>query len=234
MNLGDRIIKIREENKLSQEELAEKLNVTRQTVSNWENYKNYPDIETLIKISDEFNISLDNLLKGDKNMVNKIDKDIKENRNKRIILIFFLLIIMLLGIFIIKLGYDKKVDFLKSNIAEMYRYDVVNYKGENVIIRYTYEDDGEYINGIGVNTRFKELKTIKGTNAFLEELNMDLSYYNDKYENEVPITYVLDYINNYILEKDYIKVVKTLYRPISLYEQKQGYTIQEFEYELEY
>ena len=54
MNLGNRIIKIRKDNKMSQDALAELLNVTRQTVSNWENQKNYPDIETLIKIIVEF------------------------------------------------------------------------------------------------------------------------------------------------------------------------------------
>ena len=59
MNLGDKLIEIRKENKMSQESFAETLGVTRQTVSNWENYKNYPDINTLIKISDKFNISLD-------------------------------------------------------------------------------------------------------------------------------------------------------------------------------
>ena len=53
-------------------------NVTRQTVSNWENEKSYPDLSTLVKISDEFNVSLDILLKGDFRMVKDIDKKIKK------------------------------------------------------------------------------------------------------------------------------------------------------------
>ena len=52
--------------------------VTRQTVSNWENEKSYPDLSTLVKISDEFNVSLDVLLKGDFRMVKDIDKKIKK------------------------------------------------------------------------------------------------------------------------------------------------------------
>ena len=59
MNLGDKLIKLRKDNKMSQEQFAEEIGVTRQTVSNWENYKNYPDISTIVKISDIFNISLD-------------------------------------------------------------------------------------------------------------------------------------------------------------------------------
>lgn len=50
---------------LSQEELAEKVYVTRQTISNWEKNKNYPDIHSLLLLSTLFNISLDQLIKGD-------------------------------------------------------------------------------------------------------------------------------------------------------------------------
>ena len=58
MNLGNKIQEIRKKNKMSQEEFAEIFNVTRQTISSWENSKSYPDIETLIKLSDKFDISL--------------------------------------------------------------------------------------------------------------------------------------------------------------------------------
>lgn len=60
------------------EAFAKMYNVTRQTVSNWENEKSYPDLSTLVKISDEFNVSLDILLKGDFRMVKDIDKKIKK------------------------------------------------------------------------------------------------------------------------------------------------------------
>lgn len=65
MEIGMQIRKYRLEMELSQEELAQKIYVTRQTVSNWENEKNYPDIHSLVLLSSLFNISLDQLIKGD-------------------------------------------------------------------------------------------------------------------------------------------------------------------------
>lgn len=65
MELNTQIKKYRTNMNLSQEELAEKVYVTRQTISNWENNKNYPDIRSLLLLSSLFNISLDQLIKGD-------------------------------------------------------------------------------------------------------------------------------------------------------------------------
>lgn len=65
MELKTQIKKYRTELHLSQEELAEKVYVTRQTVSNWENEKSYPDIHSLLLLSSLFNVSLDQLIKGD-------------------------------------------------------------------------------------------------------------------------------------------------------------------------
>ena len=75
MQLGQTIQKIRKENHLTQEEFAEIFHVTRQTVSNWENEKSYPDLQILIAMSNQFNVSLDTLLKGDSKMVEAIDKE---------------------------------------------------------------------------------------------------------------------------------------------------------------
>lgn len=77
MQLGKTIVKIRKENELSQEDFAKKFNVTRQTVSNWENEKSYPDLPTLIKISNEFGYSLDTMLKENPDIVEDMNKDIK-------------------------------------------------------------------------------------------------------------------------------------------------------------
>ena len=65
MELNEQIKKYRTEMNLSQEELAEKIYVTRQSVSNWENGKTYPDIHSLLLLSSLFGISLDQLVKGD-------------------------------------------------------------------------------------------------------------------------------------------------------------------------
>lgn len=65
MEIGSQIKKLRNAQGLSQEELAEKIYVTRQTISNWENEKSYPDIHSLLALSSIFEISLDQLIKGD-------------------------------------------------------------------------------------------------------------------------------------------------------------------------
>ena len=75
-NVGENIKKMRKKLKITQDELSEKLNVTRQAVSNWENGKTEPDIETLTKMAQIFDISIDELVDG-------IPKGIKELRGKK-------------------------------------------------------------------------------------------------------------------------------------------------------
>ena len=71
MELNEQIKKYRTEMNLSQEELAEKIYVTRQSISNWENGKTYPDIHSLLSLSSLFGISLDQLVKGDIEIMKK-------------------------------------------------------------------------------------------------------------------------------------------------------------------
>ena len=69
MELGKQIKKYRNEKELSQTALAERVFVSRQTISNWENDKSYPDIKSLVLLSEIFEISLDQLIKGDVDMM---------------------------------------------------------------------------------------------------------------------------------------------------------------------
>lgn len=93
MELQNQIRKHRTGLNLSQEDLAEKVYVTRQTVSNWENGKSYPDIHSLLLLSSLFNISLDQLIKGDieimKKEINAAEVE-KHNRYGNIFAILFL------------------------------------------------------------------------------------------------------------------------------------------------
>lgn len=76
MNIGSRIKKYREQQNISQDELALKVFVSRQTISNWETNKSYPDIKSLAMLSNIFNVSLDDFIKGDiEEMRKKIDKE---------------------------------------------------------------------------------------------------------------------------------------------------------------
>lgn len=77
MNIGSQISKLRSENHLTQEAFGELFFVTRQTVSNWENEKSYPDLQMLIDISNRFGISLDELIKDTPKMVTAIDNERK-------------------------------------------------------------------------------------------------------------------------------------------------------------
>ncbi|KRM92904.1 helix-turn-helix domain-containing protein [Liquorilactobacillus cacaonum] len=74
MKFGDRLKNARTEMNLTQEQVANDFFITRQTISSWENEKTYPDIASLIKLSDYYHISLDVLLKEDSGMKEYLEK----------------------------------------------------------------------------------------------------------------------------------------------------------------
>lgn len=78
MNIGNQISNIRKEQQLTQEEFGRLFHVTRQTVSNWENEKSYPDLQILVDMSNQFEISWNlswYIIKGEFQMVKAIDKE---------------------------------------------------------------------------------------------------------------------------------------------------------------
>ena len=76
MQIGNQMKKYRDQFHLSQEQLAEKIYVSRQTISNWETNKSYPDIHSLVLLSQIFNVSIDQLVKGDLEMMKyQIEKE---------------------------------------------------------------------------------------------------------------------------------------------------------------
>ena len=89
MKFSEQIKDLRTREKLTQEQFAEKLNITRQAVSNWENERNLPDIEMLILIAQNFHISLDELILGGNDMdevnvmTDKLVRDGSENRRAK-------------------------------------------------------------------------------------------------------------------------------------------------------
>ncbi|CAK1255021.1 helix-turn-helix transcriptional regulator [Fructobacillus cardui] len=68
MEFGQHLKQVRTQKKMSQQTLANLLFVTRQTISHWENGKNYPDFNLLIRLSDILDLSLDDLLREDEKM----------------------------------------------------------------------------------------------------------------------------------------------------------------------
>ena len=87
---------------LTQEKAAEKIDVSRQTISNWENEKSYPDIISVIALSDLYSVSLDELLKGDQKMAEHLEEStnvVKSNKKLTgAILLNIILMILLIAL----------------------------------------------------------------------------------------------------------------------------------------
>lgn len=149
MELSNQIKKYRAELKLSQEELAEKIYVSRQTISNWENEKNYPDIHSLLLLSSLFNISLDELIKGDiETMKNEIkQEDIRKfNLLSNIFAILFIVCIIIpypLGRFLGWVGLA--IYIILWGITMFFAFKVEKMKKSNNI--QTYKEIVAFMNG---------------------------------------------------------------------------------------
>ena len=90
--IGQFIKKIRQDNNLTQKEMADRLGVTFQAVSKWENGKNVPDIAILKQISDDFNVDISEILDGEKKTTKKT------NYLYPIILVIVLIILLGVGV----------------------------------------------------------------------------------------------------------------------------------------
>ena len=102
MEIGKKLKNARIEAGLTQEKAAEKINVSRQTISNWENEKSYPDIISVIALSDLYSVSLDELLKGDQKMAEHLEESTNVvESNKKLtgaILLNIILMILLIAL----------------------------------------------------------------------------------------------------------------------------------------
>lgn len=102
MEIGKKLKNARIEAGLTQEKAAEKIDVSRQTISNWENEKSYPDIISVIALSDLYSVSLDELLKGDQKMAEHLEESINVVKsNKKLtgaILLNIILMILLIAL----------------------------------------------------------------------------------------------------------------------------------------
>ena len=97
MDIGLQIKKFREQQKISQEELALKIFVSRQTISNWETNKSCPDVKSLITLSNIFNVSLDDFIKEDiKEMRKIVEKEATKKFN--VISVVFLIELIVVAI----------------------------------------------------------------------------------------------------------------------------------------
>ena len=184
--LGNKLVKLRKENKLSQDSLADKLGITRQTISNWELNITKPDIVQIKNISEIFNISIDELL--DNNTKDIIEKKIsntekltnKTNKYIKITLITLYFIILIFLIIITIYFFNKKdftndyqTSFRCNNNKIIYDVSIDNfYNSENgntsfdIVVFKCNDADGKcnyerFNAGSTIEEALKSLNTIK-------------------------------------------------------------------------
>ncbi len=144
MNIGGSILEFRKKLNLSQEELADKIGVTRQTISKWELNETTPSLNQLLELAKVFNISLNDLT--NEAVITKLEKNeiIINKLSKKIIVIcitlFIIFVLELIAVFSYKLGYeqDKKhstdtIQIICTINDEEYRY-AITYDGTGNII----------------------------------------------------------------------------------------------------
>lgn len=143
MEIGEQIKKRRKQLNWTQKELAVKINVSDKTVSSWETGRTYPELSLLVEISELFGLSLDELLRGDVEVVKRIDKDIKLKTIYKYGLIATLLIIFASGLFLTQYQnqnqwVDRFNPFMKMNIGYATLPTSVTYNGGK-----KYREDGK-------------------------------------------------------------------------------------------
>ncbi|MBO5065093.1 MAG: helix-turn-helix transcriptional regulator [Clostridia bacterium] len=186
VNVGKFISQLRKEKELTQKELAEKLGVTDKAVSKWETGKCYPDVETIEKISHLFEVSINELLNGEKilpeNVQEEADKTIinvmkdtkKEKHKGRIIALILSIITLISGFFAVYQAVNSQKNehislklYSQNKNSVFYEISAAIYKEFNIssyavctesLVRYDKNGDITYIDmRICDNQTFKEI-----------------------------------------------------------------------------
>ncbi len=100
MTIGERLLKLRRDKNISQEELANELDVSRQTISKWETDQSLPDSDKIVPLCNYFGITSDELLTGNKNIVEKNSEDYKKKFARNIAIAVMIYIMSLVSIIV--------------------------------------------------------------------------------------------------------------------------------------
>jgi len=119
MEIGAKLKDARMEAGLTQENVAEEIQVSRQTISNWENEKSYPDIISVIYLSNLYNISLDDLLKGDSKMIEHLEESTNVVNSNRKLLFAIGVNVLLVILFILFNGIISGNNYLIAGCASV-------------------------------------------------------------------------------------------------------------------
>jgi transcriptional regulator with XRE-family HTH domain len=109
MTIGERLLKLRKERNLSQEELANVLDVSRQTVSKWETDQSLPDFDKIIPLCNYFGITSDELLTGNSNIKEAKQDNVKSNFARNIAIAVMLYIFSILAIVLCAAKFDEPI-----------------------------------------------------------------------------------------------------------------------------
>jgi len=146
-HLGNKLLELRKQSKLTQEEVAEKLNVTRQTVSNWELNQTKPDIEQMKGLSKLYKISIDELIDNDiKEIINEKVSNVEKLAGLIYKILKFILIFIIGGFVLIILATILFRTIATTSI-EMITTDTLNctLNDENYIIEVKYNENNEIL-----------------------------------------------------------------------------------------
>ncbi len=200
MDFDKKIIELRKQNNLTQEDLAEKLNVSRQTVSNWETAKCYPDIETLVIISNKFNISLDVLIKENVKMIKDIDKKVRINKKlKYSIFILFLLLVVGVGVICLKNNKVMEVQ-AKNNDLQKEIQEIVEVQKNNSLYSFKIKN----INTKDITTNTKKVDIFIDNEVLSKEARV-INYYDSEHNVTSDFNKV-EYIIVEVPDEDYSNI----------------------------
>ena len=203
MKFNEKLFELRKEKGYSQEELADKLNVARQTVSKWENGTTTPDFDNLIELSKLFEISIDDFVGNDfkKEKLNETqdeqneenlnividEKEVESKSKKRKHKMIFLILLLICLIIVI----------ITLTIKVIERYKIVDAISERMVLQYVYGVDDKrkqefyFTKSI---TKYENLKLVewKRESCYSKDYNFKKDYYYLKIEPDIVRTEYID------------------------------------------
>ncbi len=160
--LKDRLKELRKENKLTQDDLSAKLNISRQSVSKWENGISYPTRSMIYQLSEIFNVNINDLLNSEEIMMISIDNNKKViDVEKRNIIILLGIVVLMISIVIVAISFNHRINQIEEPIDYLEEETV-----EDQAIGYIILDDNE-----------NEIMNLKGMNSIEELIDSNLYPY---------------------------------------------------------
>lgn len=187
MNLSDKITHLRNQKNITQQQLANKFNVSRTTISSWENSRSIPDLEMIVKICDFFNVTLDYMLRNDTRTLKKISMS---NKKKRIFIITIVLLVSIILLYLFKMVYESELSTTDPN-------DIKIVKIKKVPVKVNKDIHGKYIRTDYAYDVYAKLDSLFTTWDMLTTKTYDSStnsYYNEK--SKVTTSPSSNYSNN--------------------------------------